>query len=140
MRIFPLIALFTCFGYLLFAQTAVADPLSPPPFKIDQRYLSGLDLPKIDLKDEPDRDYFQKRIYKGTQLSIYVLAGETKTNQLENFGIDEFVYYLSGRADITAASGAEYQFFAGDYLFVPKGFTGQWINNGGSRYHLELSV
>ncbi|MEM6725335.1 MAG: cupin domain-containing protein [Bacteroidota bacterium] len=140
MRTCLLLTLFSVFGNQLLAQVAIADTLPPTPFKIDQRYLSGLDLPKIDLKDKPDLEYFQKRIYKGTDLSIYMLGGETKVNQLENFGIDEFVYYLSGRADITAASGNVYQFYGGDYLFVPKGFTGQWINNGGSQYHLELSV
>ena len=110
------------------------------PFKIEDRVLSGLDIPPLKLKAHPERAYFQKRIYKGTDLSVYILSSETAINEITNFPIDEFVYYLNGRADIESGKEIKQSFFAGDYIFVPKGFSGKWTNNGGNKYHLELSV
>ena len=128
---------------LMLAMTSPAqenDNTSLKPFKIQETHLSGLDIPQQKLKTHPEREYFQKKLYKGDELSIYVLSSETATNEIENFPIDEFVYYLNGRADIKAENGNEISFFSGDYIFVPKGFSGTWINNGGPKYHLELSV
>lgn len=110
------------------------------PFKIEDRFLSGLDIPPLQLKAHPEREYFQTRIYKGTALSIYMLSSETAVNDIPNFSIDEFVYYLNGKADIEPKDGGSFSFHSNDYLFVPKGFSGKWTNNGGSKYHLELSV
>ena len=110
------------------------------PFKIEERTLSGLDIPKQKLKDHPNRDYFQKRIYKGSELSIYILSSETAVNEINSFPIDEFVFFMNGRADIQTAENNEFSFYSGDYIFVPKGFSGNWTNNGGNKYHLELSV
>ncbi|SHI59301.1 cupin domain-containing protein [Aquimarina spongiae] len=110
------------------------------PFKIEDRLLSGMDIPKLKLKAHPDREYFQKRIYQGSELSVFILSSETAVNDIPNFPIDEFVYFLNGRADIEPKDDKEFSFFAGDYIFVPKGFSGKWINNGGNTYHLELSV
>jgi uncharacterized cupin superfamily protein len=110
------------------------------PFKISERFLSGLDIPKVKLKAHPERTYFQKRIYKGSDLSIFILSSETATNTITNFSIDEFVYYLKGKAEIELKSGEKLAFLSGDYICVPKGFSGTWTNHGGNKYHLELSV
>lgn len=110
------------------------------PFKIDERALSGLDIPQQQLQAHPNREYFQKQLYAGSDLSVFILSSETADNEISNFPIDEFVFYMNGRADIRTSDQDEYSFYAGDYLFVPKGFSGNWINNGGSKYHLELSV
>ena len=83
--------------------------------------------------------YFQKTIYKGKELSVFVLSSETATNKIEKFPIDEFVYYINGKATVKN-SKEKVNFYAGDYLAVPKGFSGNWTNNGGNKYHLELSV
>ncbi|WP_430412541.1 cupin domain-containing protein [Kordia sp.] len=123
----------------LYAQKATTDSILKP-FKISERYLSGLDIPKVTLKAHPERAYFQKRIYKGSDLSIFILSSETATNTIANFPIDEFVYYLKGKAEITTKNDQKITFLSGDYICVPKGFSGTWINNGGNTYHLELSV
>ncbi len=123
----------------LYAQKSDKNTLLEP-FKIEERLLSGLDIPKQTLKAHPNRAYFQKRIYKGAELSVYILSSETAINQIAKFPIDEFVYYLNGRADIEIENKEPYSFFAGDYIFVPRGFSGKWTNNGGGKYHLELSV
>ncbi|MEM9919009.1 MAG: cupin domain-containing protein [Bacteroidota bacterium] len=109
-------------------------------FRIAQSLLSGLDIPRLKLENHPERAYFQKRIYKGSELSVFILSSETALNEIKNFPIDEFVYYLNGKAEIVPQEGDALSFYAGDYLFVPKGFSGNWTNNGGNTYHLELSV
>ena len=129
--------LLICFLYSLLSY---AQRGSIYPFQINEELLSGLNIPKLELKAHPEREYFQRRIYKGEELSVYILSSETALNEINDFPIDEFVYYLDGRADITTEKGAFLQFWAGDYLFVPKGFSGNWTNNGGPKYHLELSV
>ena len=110
------------------------------PFKIEESILSGMDIPKLKLDDHPEREYFQKRIYAGSELSIFILSSETALNEIKDFPIDEFVYYINGRADIITSDNESLSFYSGDYLFVPKGFSGNWTNNGGNTFHLELSV
>lgn len=122
-----------------FSQEIAKDSIIEP-FKIDEKYLSGLDIPKLELKAYPEREYYQKRLYKGSELSIFILSSETAINEIKNFPIDEFVYYINGRADIEIKNSTAINFYSGDYLFVPKGFSGNWTNNGGNKYHLELSV
>jgi len=125
----------------LFAASVVAQKRSIiVPFKISERYLAGLDIPRVQLKAHPERAYFQKTIYKGSELSIFILSSETATNTIANFPIDEFVYYLKGKAEITTKTNQKISFLSGDYICVPKGFSGIWTNNGGKKYHLELSV
>lgn len=112
---------------------------APTIVKIDDIFLSGLDLPQRQVKAHPGKQFFQRRLFKGSTLSVYALGSETVTNEINKFPIDEFVYYLNGRADILVKDKT-LTFYAGDYLAVPKGFSGTWTNNGGPNHHLELSV
>ncbi len=112
----------------------------PKPFPIDEKYLSGLDIPKFELKAHPEREYFQKRLYRGSELTVFILSSETADNAFESFPLEEFVYFLNGRADVTPKNEAQISFYPNDYIFVPKGFAGKSTNNGGNTYHLELSV
>ena len=123
----------------LFAQVAPTDTLLDV-VPIDKRMLSGLDLPQMQLDQDPDRQYFQKSVYQGEGLSVYLLSSETAANEIGNFPIEEFVYYMKGKAEIELEAGEKLEFLAGDYLFVPKGFSGVWTNHGGPDFHLELSV
>ncbi|MCB0490430.1 MAG: cupin domain-containing protein [Cyclobacteriaceae bacterium] len=135
-RILFLVVLIAMSGALN-AQSSNA--IATEPFKIDDRFLSGLDIPQQKLSAFPEREYFQKTIYSGADLNVYILSSETAANDISSFPIDEFVYYISGRADVEPSGGARLSFSAGDYIFVPKGFSGKWTNNG-NKYHLELSV
>ncbi|WP_271766136.1 cupin domain-containing protein [Aquimarina algiphila] len=129
----------TIVSTLSFAQKTSKDSIIEP-FKIEDRLISGLDIPRLKLKAHPEREYYQKNIYKGPELSVYILSSETALNEINNFPIDEFVYYINGRADIETKDSTKLTFYSGDYLFVPKGFSGNWTNNGGNKLHLELSV
>lgn len=122
-----------------FAQEITKDSIIEP-YQIDKKYLSGLDIPKVKVKAHPKREYYQKRLYNGSELSVYILSSETVTNEINNFPIDEFVYYINGRADIQTKDSTSINFYSGDYFFVPKGFSGNWTNNGANKLHLELSV
>ena len=129
----------TIVSTLSFTQETPKDSIIEP-IKIEDRFLSGLDIPKLRLEAHPEREYYQKRIYKGSELSVYILSSETVVNEINNFPIDEFVYYINGRADVETKDSTVITFYSGDYLFVPKGFSGNWTNNGGNKLHLELSV
>lgn len=109
------------------------------PILIGKDEMSGLDLPKVKLKAHPTREYFQKALFRGEELSIFILASETANNKIASFGIEEFVYFANGKADITMKDGSKISFLAQDYIFVPKGFAANWKNIG-NKYHLELSV
>ncbi|MCI4671859.1 MAG: cupin domain-containing protein [Bacteroidia bacterium] len=139
MRRFVTLTLLTIVSSLSFAQETIKTSIIEP-FNIDSKYLSGIDIPKLKLDDHPEREYFQKRLYRGSELSVFILSSETASNEINDFPIDEFVYYINGRADIKTLDSKTITFYGGDYLCVPKGFSGNWTNNGGNKYHLELSV
>jgi len=130
--------LFTGCALGLFGQQKLDSVINPVTF--NKRELSGLDIPRRVLNDYPNRDFFQKRLYKGSELSVYILSSETATNELTNFPIEEFIYFMNGKAKIEPKDAEEKTFLQGDYIIMPKGYTGKWTNQGGNKYHLELSV
>lgn len=123
---------------VLIAQEAEADQVIVP-FDIPESYISGLDLSERELDAHPGKDFFQRRVYRGESLSVFVLGGETMVNEQTDFPIDEFIYYLNGHADIEA-DGRNLTVLGGDYAIAPKGWVGTWTNNGTPRHNLELSV
>ena len=114
--LFPLVLLLST---SLSAQQSPTIETAVAPFKIDARLISGLDLPPVTRKDDPDREYYQKRVFQGEDLSVFILSSETSTNELNDFPIDEFVYYLNGKAEIELPDQPTLTFLAGDYLFAP---------------------
>lgn len=110
------------------------------PILLDKSTLSGVGLRKINLKDTPQKDFFQKNLYRGTDLSVYVVSSQSWKSKMENFGFDEFIYILNGQARVKPENGAEQYFYTGDYFFCPKGYKGDWDIQAGENYHYELSV
>lgn len=129
-----LLLAFLNIGVLLFAQDVIR------PILLDKSVLSGVGLRKIDIKDEPEKDFYQKRLYRGADISIYVVSTETWNNQMKNFPFDEFIYMFNGEACIRPESGPAEIFHSGDYFFAPRGFTGDWEIRAGKNFHYELSV
>ena len=144
----PLLASWLCVvtivGHAVISSTEVlAEP--PPlshvePIALSRVHLAGLELPKIPLKAHPERAFFQKRLFKGRDLSVFVLSSETADNEIKRFPFDEFVYFIGGRATVRPKAGGQLTFLGGDFIFVPRAFSGTWTNTGGPRHHLELSV
>ncbi|MFK7922721.1 MAG: cupin domain-containing protein [Bacteroidia bacterium] len=108
------------------------------PLSLDQAVLSGVGLKAIKNKQEPERKFFQKNLYRGPEISVYIVSSETWASKMNNFGIDEFLYVLNGRAHISPPGLAERFFETGDYFFAHRGYTGTWETQGD--YYYELSV
>ncbi|MEL7533864.1 MAG: cupin domain-containing protein [Bacteroidota bacterium] len=108
------------------------------PLLLDKSTLSGDDLKPISNPNEPERQFFQKNLYRGPKISVYIVSSETWPGEMDNFGIDEFLYVLNGRARISPHHASERVFERGDYFFAHRGYTGAWETQGD--YYYELSV
>ncbi|MEM6348151.1 MAG: cupin domain-containing protein [Bacteroidota bacterium] len=124
------------FVYSLSAQNDTEEIIRP--LLLDKATLSGEDLKPITNPNEPERQFFQKNLYRGPEISVYIVSSETWPGQMNNFGIDEFLFVLNGRARISPLHGTERVFQRGDYFFAHRGYTGGWETQG--EYYYELSV
>ncbi len=110
------------------------------PILLNKSALSGIGLERVELKAEPERAFFQRRILRGEDISIYVVSSESWTTRMDNFAIDEVVLMLNGKARITPDNGSEIEFQSNEFFFIPKGYTGKWQIQASDYYHYELSV
>lgn len=137
-EIFISIVIIIYFASNIISQDAESNTLKP--ILLDKSVLSGVGLEKIDIKDDPDKDFYQKQLYRGTDISVYVVSTETWNNKMNDFPFDEFIYMFHGEAIVKPDKGAVQLFYSGDYFFAPKGFTGEWEIKAGTNLHYELSV
>lgn len=138
MKKYLTILLFMICIQLVHAQSNAPEVIKP--ILLDKSALSGVGLRKVNLKDEPEKIVHQKRLYKGEDISIYIVSTETWNNQFTNFSFDEFVYMFHGEAIVKPQNGQTQLFYSGDYFFAPKGYTGEWEIKAGENLHYELSV
>ena len=122
----------------LFAQNEQDEVVRP--LALDRAVLSGVGLKKIDFKDDPDKAFFQKNLFRGPDLSVYVVSSGNTVNTMDPFPFDEFVYLMHGSATVASNPEKPSTFHRGDYLFAPRGFRGTWEIDGGNHYHYEFSV
>lgn len=134
--IFVIVCLLNC--SIVLGQTERKNSLQP--ILVDKSALSGIDLRKIDLKNEPEKDFYQRSLYRGEDLSVYVVSTETWNNDIQNYGFDEYVYLLHGQSIVKPTIGASKIFSYGDHFFMPKNFKGEWEIHAGENLHYELSV
>ena len=130
-------------SFLVFQHAAVAQSKmsqSPKAILLDKSVLSGVGLDKINLKDEPEKDFYQKQLFRGEDISVYVVSTQTWNNTMNNFPFDEFIYMFHGEAIVKPTVGPSQLFYSGDYFFAPKGYTGEWEIKAGENLHYELSV
>ena len=134
--------LFFSIGLLIssFAYAQAGDKQLIEPILIDKSALSGVGLRKVKLPNEPNRAFFQKNVYRGTDISVYVISSETASTNFQPMPFDEFIYLLNGRAHISPDGKDDYYFNSGDFIIAPRGYRGKWEVIGGHKYHLELSV
>ena len=105
MRIFVTTILF---NILLINCTSCQDkaaPTAPSPFSLDKSTLSGVGLQKIDLKNEPEKVFHQKRLVRGDELSVYVVSTQSWVNKIEDYKFDEYIYMLHGESVTRPAEG-----------------------------------
>jgi len=109
-------------------------------YGLDRSALSGIGLEKVVLKDEPEREFFQKRLIRGNDISVFIVSSESWITRMDNFGIDEVVYMLNGKANIKPDNGNTNSFYSNEFFFIPKGYTGSWQIEANTNYHYELSI
>lgn len=110
------------------------------PILLDQAALSGINLKPVTNSGQPERRLFQKNLYRGGEISVYIVSSETAEVNWDNYGIDEFIYVFNGRARLHPKNEEEQFFYPGDFFFAPKGYTGEWETQGGTEFYHELSV
>lgn len=110
------------------------------PILLDAAYLSGLNLKSVTNANQPDRKLFQKRLYRGTDISIYIVSSESASANHESYGMEEFLYLINGAARMKPKQGAERYYYTGDFFIAPKGYIGEWETIGATDFHHELSV
>ena len=109
-------------------------------YKVPRTLLAGEGLNSIKQKD-PERTVYQKKIYDGNELAMYIIAiGTGITNEFKSFPLEEFIFWMNGKAKIEPVGEEPFEIQTGDYFVQAKGFNGKWnfIDNGG--LHLELSI
>lgn len=110
------------------------------PILIDKATLSGEKLSPVRNPSDPDRRLFQRQLFQGEDISVYIVSSETATAKQEGYGIDEFIGVVNGRARLNPANGEERLFTHGDFFVAPKGFTGDWETQGAPEFYHEISV
>lgn len=116
----------------------------------DRAFLIALDgLTRDDLEEMPkpeekkvgnprrfhsgrDSRSWSKTAYAGDVVSFIMEAEPTKY-ELEDVGFDEFIHVLDGSLILTDKQGHAQRFEAGDFLVMPKGFSGTWETLGNYR-------
>lgn len=111
-----------------------------PIIRLDKEAVSGIGLKPVQNKDQPERRLFQKRLIRGSDLSVYVVSSETATAQQNNYGMEEYIKLINGQSRMNPINGEEVIFETGESFIAPKGFTGEWETLGGDEFLIELSI
>ena len=110
------------------------------PILLDKSLLSGKGLKSVELKDQPKRKFFQSQVYKGEEISAYMISSNTADKDFESFPIDEFVFLTKGAVLFEPKDRKKIKFNANDFFVLPRGFQGNIKTVGDPKYHLELSI
>ncbi len=128
---------------LYFSSTIVAQQttdIAGTLLKVPRTLLAGEGLDSIPQKD-PSRTVFQKKVYDGVDLVLFVVAiGTGITNSFNDFPLEEFIFWINGKARVEPVGEPSFDIQSGDYFIQAKGFNGKWnfVDNGG--VHLELAL
>jgi len=117
-------------------------PIEAPvikPLLVDKEVLSGIGLKQVTNANEPDRELFQQNIFRGNDISVYVVSSETASASHDNYSIDEFIYLVNGSAQISTEGESLQTFSTGDFFVAPKGLKGEWETHGATNYHHDSS-
>lgn len=111
----------------------------PAPVRLDPDKLGGLGL--VEYEPFPLEAVLEGRskhrshvFFSGPEIVVEVYEAEpAKLSISDPFPYDEFVYILSGKLILTDARGKVREYSTGEFLVVPKGFTGTWQMLGNYR-------
>jgi uncharacterized cupin superfamily protein len=112
---------------------------APAPVRLDPDKLGGLGL--VEYEPFPPEAVLEGRskhrshvFFSGPEIVVEVYEAEpAKLAISDPFPYDEFVYVLSGKLILTDARGKAREYSTGEFLVVPKGFTGTWEMLGNYR-------
>ncbi|MEL7161760.1 MAG: cupin domain-containing protein, partial [Bacteroidota bacterium] len=110
------------------------------PYLLPAGPLAGEGLRRVTNSADPERELYQRLLFRGEEISVYVVASETKTATYPAYPIDEFIHVLDGRARLRPAEGEDRYYRAGRHFLVPAGYRGDWETQGGDGLYYELSV
>lgn len=110
------------------------------PIPIDKEALSGLNLKPVVNAEQPERKLFQKNLFIGKEIGVFIVASETADADWENYSVDEFIFVLNGRARLHPKGSKQVYFNKGDFFVAPKGYKGVWETQGGKSFYHELAV
>ena len=119
---------------------AQSEPKSPSIYKIPADVLAGEGLEFKKQKD-PNRKVYQKQVYNGTELAVFVVAiGTGITNEFKSFPMEEFIFWMNGKALVEPEGESPFPVYSGDYFVQAKGFRGKWNFIDIGELHLELAL
>jgi len=124
----------------IMAYSLIEEEKAITPISVDPKILSGQELVRVFSSADPERELYQNQIYRGTDISVYVVATESKMATWDSYSITEFISVLNGQARVQPQGKVSQYYKTGDMFCVPRGFQGEWETQGGSEYLMELSV
>ena len=122
-------------GQSVMSQESSSAPTAVIPIAIEQSYLEGRGLTRVDPSEFDDENITRDEAYTSESYKhdfyagkIYVAVYEAGPGRVYIDGAvyDEFVQILEGRLILTPDGGDAVEFKQGDSLIVPKGYTGYW--------------
>ena len=141
----------TCLAVVLGVTLALSSPAigedptvgtkaAPIPVRMNPDKLAGVALPPYEPFITPDQVLEGSHrprgevLYQGEELVMEIYEDNAATFAISDpFPVDEYVLVLSGKLILTDSRGTLHEYFPGDSLMVPKGFTGIWKMLGNYR-------
>jgi uncharacterized cupin superfamily protein len=67
-------------------------------------------------------------------------SGKTRSEITEPYGVDEFMYFISGSVTLTSSDGSVQTIEAGEAVTIPKEWTGIWDTDGYTKFWVIYSA
>jgi len=67
-------------------------------------------------------------------------SGKTRSEITEPYGVDEFMYFISGSVTLTSSDGSVQIIEAGEAVTIPKEWTGIWETEGYTKFWVIYSA
>lgn len=127
----------------VFTPAAAAD--APLPAEITREEMNGAiferpDVEKIERDGNIILDVTSLKSSDGRFASGMYRSGKTRFEIDEPYGVDEFMYFVSGGVTLTSADGTVQHIEAGEAVTIPKEWTGIWETDGYTKIWVIYSV
>ena len=127
---------FLCAGFLSFAIADNQDSKTVLPTKISKDDAAGMIFQRNDVTATTHADGHQTASVTsmassdGKFHSGMYRSSKTRFEISEPYGVDEFMYFLSGSVTLTSTDGSVMTVHAGEAITMPKEWTGIWDTDG----------